>query len=94
MKNQLENEQTNDIAIFLESNGNEITFNQLLDSKLLRLSDKKAIQSFFDMVLSNHIELVKSKRFPYDYGLKSALPLKPSQLKTTKISQVASFSSC
>jgi hypothetical protein len=38
MKNQLENAQTNDIAKFLEGNGNEISFGQLLDSKLLKLT--------------------------------------------------------
>jgi len=87
MKNQLENVQTNDIAKFLEGNGNEISFGQLLDSKLLKLSDTKAIQLFFDMVNSNQIELVKSRRFPYDHALKLATPFKPSQLKIVRISK-------
>lgn len=76
MKNQIENERTNDIAKFLEVNGNEITFGQLLDSNLLKLSDNKAIELFFDMVLSNQIELVKSRRFPYECALKLATPFK------------------
>lgn len=87
MKNQPENIQTNDIAKFLEDNGNEISFGQLLDSKLLKLSDNKAIQLFLDMVSSNRIELVKSRRFPYDYALKLAMPFKPSQLKIIRISK-------
>jgi hypothetical protein len=50
----------------------EINFSELIDDQLLNLEDKKSIKSFFELILTNQIELAKNKRFPYDYTVKLA----------------------
>jgi ATP-dependent 26S proteasome regulatory subunit len=50
----------------------EVNFSELIEEQLLNLEDKKSIKSFFDLILSNQIELIKNKRFPYDYTVKLA----------------------
>ena len=50
----------------------EVNFSELIEEQLLNLEDKKSIKSFFDLILSNQIELGKNKRFPYDYTVKMA----------------------
>jgi hypothetical protein len=50
----------------------EINFSELIDDQLLILEDKKSIKSFFELILTNQIELSKNKRFPYDYTVRLA----------------------
>ena len=50
----------------------EINFCELIDDQLLNLEDKKSIKSFFELILTNQIELSKNKRFPYDYTVRLA----------------------
>jgi hypothetical protein len=50
----------------------EVYFSELIEEQLLNLKDKKSIKSFFELILSNQIELAKNKRFPYDYTVKLA----------------------
>jgi hypothetical protein len=50
----------------------EINFSELIDDQLLNLEDKKSIKSFFELILTNQIELSKNKRFPYDYTVRLA----------------------
>ena len=50
----------------------EINFSELIDDQLLNLEDKKSIKSFFELILTNQIELAKNKRFPYDYTVRLA----------------------
>ena len=50
----------------------EVNFSELIEEQLLNLKDKKSIKSFFELILSNQIELAKNKRFPYDYTVKLA----------------------
>lgn len=50
----------------------EINVCELIDDQLLNLEDKKSIKSFFELILTNQIELAKNKRFPYNYTVKLA----------------------
>ncbi len=50
----------------------EVNISELIDLELLNLADKKSIKYFFELILTNQIELTKNKRFPYDYIVKLA----------------------
>lgn len=76
MKNKIVSEANNLFVQYLtekqKSDNCEINFSQLIDEKLLKLRDKKSIKAFFELILSDQIELAKNKRFPYDYTVKLA----------------------
>ncbi len=76
MKNKIEDEPNNIFVQYLtekqKSDNWEINFSQLIDEKLLKLRDKKSVKAFFELILSDQIELAKNKRFPYEYTVKLA----------------------
>jgi hypothetical protein len=76
MKNKIEDEPNNIFVQYLtekqKSNNWEINFSQLIDEKVLKLRDKKSMKIFFDLIVSDKIELTKNKRFPYEYAVKLA----------------------
>ena len=69
MKNKIISEPNNIFVQYLiekqKSDNWEINFSQLIDENLLKLRDKKSVKVFFDLILSDQIELAKNKRFPY-----------------------------
>jgi hypothetical protein len=42
----------------------EVYFSELIEEQLLNLDDKKSIKSFFELILSNQIELAKNGSQP------------------------------
>ena len=72
MESKLKNSFVQYLIDRQKTEDNEVNFSELIDEQLLNLDDKKSIKSFFELILSNQIELAKNKRFPYDYTVKLA----------------------
>ena len=76
MKKKITSEPKNSFVEYLTNKHKtsefEINFGLLIEDKILNPIDKKSIKSLFDLILSNQIELGKSKRFPYDFTIKLA----------------------
>ena len=76
MKRKITSEPKNSFVEYLTNKNKtsefEINFSQLIEDKILNPIDKKSIKSLFDLILSNQIELAKSKRFPYNFTIKLA----------------------
>jgi ATP-dependent 26S proteasome regulatory subunit len=76
IKKNMESKPKNSFVQYLidrqKTEDKEVNFSELIEEQLLNLEDKKSIKSFFDLILSNQIELGKNKRFPYDYTVKMA----------------------